>query len=299
MQEGGAAGPYCQTSASAFATPRLCHASAGRRDQPRCHSSPAGSRQPENHGPLPSRRRRHRAFHQQSARNAGRARSGPGRGQHSTGTMTEHRLEVADARAAFHRNDDRASARSGRCVPHLRKRFLREMGTCTRSASKKSLRGYSRLPHGRPRGHVDECDECGHRAISYNSCRNRHCPKCQAMARAKWLAEREAELLPVPYFHVLFTVPQNIGGLALQNARQIYRILFRAASETLLTIAANPKHLGASIGFLAVLHTWGQNLHLHPHLHCVIPGGGISPDGASWVGCRKSFFLPVRVLSRL
>src|ERR1022692_2412776 len=130
-------------------------------------------------------------------------------------------------------------------------------------------------------GHVDECDECGHRAISYNSCRNRHCPKCQAMARAKWLAEREAELLPVPYFHVVFTVPQNIGGLALQNARQIYRILFRAASETLLTIAADPKHLGASIGFLAVLHTWGQNLHLHPHLRCVIPGGGISPDGAS------------------
>src|ERR1039457_7399753 len=114
-------------------------------------------------------------------------------------------------------------------------------------------------------GHVRTCDQCDHRAISYNSCRNRHCPKCQALARTEWLAEREAELLPVPYFHVVFTVPQNIGGLALQNARQIYRILFRAASETLLTIAADPKHLGASIGFLAVLHTWGQNLHLHPH----------------------------------
>jgi hypothetical protein len=118
------------------------------------------------------------------------------------------------------------------------------------------------------------------------------------MARAKWLAEREAELLPVPYFHVVFTLPRQIGGLALQNAREIYRILFRAASETLLTIAAGPKRLGAAIGFLAVLHTWGQNLHLHPHLHCVVPGGGISPDGLRWIGCKRdSFFLPVQVLS--
>jgi hypothetical protein len=118
------------------------------------------------------------------------------------------------------------------------------------------------------------------------------------MARAEWLAEREGELLPVPYFHVVFTLPQQIGGLALQNAREVYRILFRAASETLLSIAADPKRLGAAIGFLAVLHTWGQNLHLHPHLHCVVPGGGVSPDGAHWIGCKKlSFFLPVKVLS--
>ena len=145
--------------------------------------------------------------------------------------------------------------------------------------------------------YVEQCDECGHRVISYNSCRNRHCPKCQASARAKWLAEREAELLPVPYFHVVFTLPETIGRLALENPREIYGILFRAASETLLTIAADPKRLGAAIGFLAVLHTWGQNLHLHPHLHCVVPGGGIGPDGACWVGCRKqSFFLPVHVL---
>ena len=119
------------------------------------------------------------------------------------------------------------------------------------------------------------------------------------MARAKWLKQRETELLPVDYFHVVFTLPQQIGGLALQNAEEIYRILFRAASETLLTIAADPKHLGAAIGFLAVLHTWGQNLHLHPHLHCVVPGGGISPDGLRWIRCRHSFFLPVRVLSCL
>ncbi len=148
-------------------------------------------------------------------------------------------------------------------------------------------------------GHLQQCDRCGHRIISYNSCRNRHCPKCQASARARWLAQRQAELLPVPYFHVVFTLPQEPASLALQNPKQIYNILFRAASETLLTIAADPQHLGASIGFLAVLHTWGQNLHLHPHLHCVVPGGGISPDGSRWVACRKNFFLPVRVLSRL
>ena len=134
----------------------------------------------------------------------------------------------------------------------------------------------------------------------FNSCRNRHCPKCQATARARWLAEREAELLPVPYFHVVFTLPQQIARLALQNPRQIYTILFQAASETLLTIAADPRHLGASIGFLAVLHTWGQNLHLHPHLHCIVPGGGFSPDGSRWITCQKdSFFLPYKVLSRL
>jgi hypothetical protein len=145
--------------------------------------------------------------------------------------------------------------------------------------------------------HVEQCDECGHLVISYNSCRNRSCPKCQAMARAKWLTAREAELLPVPYFHVVFTLPRQIGGLALQNAREIYNILFRAASETLLTISADPKRLGAAVGFLAVLHTWGQNLHLHPHLHCVVPGGGIGPDGAKWIGCRKpSFLLPTGVL---
>jgi len=148
-------------------------------------------------------------------------------------------------------------------------------------------------------GRVQQCDRCGHRVILYNSCRNRHCPKCQASARARWLQQREAELLPVPYFHVVFTLPDQIGRLALQNQKQIYTILFRAASETLLRIAADPKHLGASIGFLAVLHTWGQNLHLHPHLHCVVPGGGISLDGTHWIACRASFFLPVRVLSRL
>ena len=147
-------------------------------------------------------------------------------------------------------------------------------------------------------GRVEQCDQCGHRVILYNSCRNRHCPKCQATARARWLAQRESELLPVPYFHVVFTLPAQIGRLALQNPKQIYNLLFRCAARTLLETAADPRLLGAEIGFLAVLHTWGQNLHLHPHLHCVVPGGGISLDGSRWIRCRKSsFFLPVRLLS--
>jgi hypothetical protein len=148
-------------------------------------------------------------------------------------------------------------------------------------------------------GHVERCGDCGHQRMAYNSCRNRNCPKCQGLARAQWIEDRQAELLDVPYFHVVFTVPDEIAVIAFQNQTVIYDILFRAASETLHTIAADPAHLGAEIGFLAVLHTWGQNLMHHPHLHCLVPGGGIAPDGESWVPCRPGFFLPVRVLSRL
>lgn len=148
-------------------------------------------------------------------------------------------------------------------------------------------------------GHVDQCDRCGHQVISYNSCRNRHCPKCQSLAKARWLAARQAELLEVTYFHLVFTLPERLAPLALQNARLLYNLLFRAAAETLLRIAADPQHLGARIGFLAILHTWGQNLQHHPHLHCVVPGGGLSADGKHWIACRRGFFLPVRVLSRL
>ena len=148
-------------------------------------------------------------------------------------------------------------------------------------------------------GHLEQCDSCGHQRPAYNSCRNRHCPKCQSLARAQWLEDRQAEILPVEYFHVVFTVPEEIAAIAYQNKKVVYGILFRATAETLRTIAADPKHLGAEIGFLAVLHTWGQNLLHHPHLHCVVPGGGISPDGKRWIACRPGFFLPVRVLSRL
>jgi Putative transposase/Transposase zinc-binding domain len=148
-------------------------------------------------------------------------------------------------------------------------------------------------------GHVEQCDSCGHQRISYNSCRSRNCPKCQSLARAKWLEDRQAELLDTQYFHVVFTVPQEIAAIAYQNKAAVFDILFRAAAETLRTIAADPAHLGAEIGFFAILHTWGQTLLHHPHLHCVVPGGGLSSDGTRWVACRPGFFLPVRVLSRL
>jgi hypothetical protein len=148
-------------------------------------------------------------------------------------------------------------------------------------------------------GHTEQCEDCGIVRIAYNSCRNRHCPKCQGAAREDWLAARAAELLPVPYFHVVFTLPAPAAEIAFQNKGVIYTILFKAAAEALRKIAADPKHLGAEIGVLAVLHTWGQTLHHHPHIHCVVPGGGPSPDGARWIDCRPGFFLPVRVLSKL
>ena len=148
-------------------------------------------------------------------------------------------------------------------------------------------------------GHVEQCADCGATRIAYNSCRNRHCPKCQGLARAEWLEARQAELLPVPYFHVVFTVPTAVGEIAFQNKAAVYAILFRTAAETLATIAADPRHLGAQLGMTMVLHTWGQTLQHHPHVHCVVPGGGPSLDGTRWVACRPGFFLPVRVLSRL
>jgi Putative transposase/Transposase zinc-binding domain len=148
-------------------------------------------------------------------------------------------------------------------------------------------------------GHVARCEKCSHTLIAYNSCRNRHCPKCQGAAAKEWLAEREAELLPVPYYHVVFTLPAPVADIAYQNKAVIYDILFKASAATLVTIAADPKHLGARIGITSVLHTWGSAMTHHPHVHMIVPGGGISPDGERWVSCRPGFFLPVRVLSRL
>ena len=147
-------------------------------------------------------------------------------------------------------------------------------------------------------GHFEQCGDCGLVRHAYNSCRNRHCPKCQGLARAEWLEARQAELLPVSYYHVVFTVPPQVAEIAFQNKRVVYAILFRAAAEALHDIAADPRHLGAEVGAVAVLHTWGQTLQHHPHLHCIVPGGGLSPDQMRWVSCRPGFFLPVRVLSR-
>jgi Putative transposase/Transposase zinc-binding domain len=177
--------------------------------------------------------------------------------------------------------------------------FLAAFGSSLSAGQRKALRDIAVCRTAALGSHVEQCDRCGHRTIAYCSCRNRHCPKCQNAARVTWLEQRAAELLPVDYFHLVFTLPQAIAPLALQNQRIVYGILFRAAAETLSQIAADPRHLGASIGFVAVLHTWGQNLHHHPHLHCVVPGGGIAPDRSRWIAGRRHFLLPVKVLSRL
>jgi hypothetical protein len=190
-------------------------------------------------------------------------------------------LEVADV---FRRFGPAFRHRHGASLSTARWRAMRAIESC-----RTALLG----------GHVERCSDCGHQRVAYNSCRNRNCPKCQGLARARWLEDRQAELLDAPYFHVVFTVPAEIEVIAFQNQTVVYDIMFRAASETLRTIAGDPKHLGAEIGFLAVLHTWGQNLMHHPHVHCLVPGGGIAPDGKSWIACRPGFFLPVRVLSRM
>ena len=148
-------------------------------------------------------------------------------------------------------------------------------------------------------GHKDKCDRCDHVEFFYNSCRNRHCPKCQFLRKEKWIEARKEDLLPVRYFHVVFTIPAELKPLVLRNQRIMYGILFRSVSETLLDLAYNPKHLGARIGFMAILHTWGQNLLDHPHVHCVVPGGGLSPDGSRWISSKKEFFIHVRALSKL
>lgn len=193
--------------------------------------------------------------------------------------MPRPALELADI---FRQHG--AVYRNNHPLPLPQRRVMRAIETCRTAALG---------------GHVDRCNRCHYTRISYNSCRNRHCPKCQNGERARWLEQRQSELLPVEYFHVVFTLPEPIAAIAFYNKAVVYRILFAAAAETLTTIGRDPKHLGAELGFFAVLHTWGQNLLHHPHLHCVVPGGGLSPDRQRWICCRPGFFLPVRVLSRL
>ena len=194
--------------------------------------------------------------------------------------MKRPKLEVADI---LRRYGDAYRAGHEGALSSTQRRVMRAITACRTAALG---------------GHVEACDTCGHRRISYNSCRNRHCPKCQSLARAQWIEDRKSELLDCPYFHVVFTLPEEIAAIAYQNKAVVYKLLFAATADTLGTIAADPKHLGAEVGFFAVLHTWGQNLIHHPHLHCVVPGGGLSPDGERWIACRSGFFLPVRVLSR-
>lgn len=184
-------------------------------------------------------------------------------------------------------------------VRHYGDAYLARYGAVTSTAQYRVLQAVAQCRTAVLGGHKSQCDRCGHEKISYNSCRNRHCPKCQGSAQAAWLAARERELLEVPYCHMVFTLPAPLSPLVLQNPRIVYNLLFQAVAETLQTIARDPKHLGAEIGFLGVLHTWGQTLHHHPHIHCLVPAGGLALDGTTWVPCPKRFFLPVRVLSRL
>ena len=195
--------------------------------------------------------------------------------------MSEHACEIADI-VRLHGDD--YLERYGRMLSFEQQRALYDVARCRTSAMG---------------GHVEACDNCGAQRNAYNSCRNRHCPKCQGSARARWTKARETELLPLPYFHVVFTVPQEIAPIALQNQRVVYGILFRAAAATLNEVAQDERHLGARIGFVVVLHTWGQTLLHHPHVHCVVAGGGLAPDGSHWTHCQEDFFLPVRVLSRV
>ena len=176
--------------------------------------------------------------------------------------------------------------------------FLVRYGPTLSGAHHRALRAIALCRTATLGGHITQCDHCGHEAQAYNSCRNRSCPKCHGSAQATWLAAREREVLETPYTHVIFTLPHDLGPLALQNPRQLYSLLFRTVAQTLQDIAQTPRYLGAEIGGFAVLHTWGQHLPHHPHLHCVLPAGGLAPDGARWVPCRPHFFLPVRVLSR-
>src|SRR5919197_3320465 len=195
--------------------------------------------------------------------------------------MPRPTLEVADVVRQY---GAASLARYGATVSPEQHRALRAIAVCRTAALG---------------GHATQCEQCGHLEITYNSCGNRHCPKCPGRAQAAWLAARAAELLDVPYVHVVFTLPPSLSPLTLQNPRVLSNLLLQAVAETLLTVARDPHHLGADIGFLAVLHTWGQTLHHHPHLHCVVPGGGLSPGGTQWIACRPTFFLPVRVLSRV
>jgi hypothetical protein len=194
--------------------------------------------------------------------------------------MSRPPLEVADV---VRQHSDAFLARYGPTLSGAQHRALRAIAVCRTAALG---------------GHITQCDHCGHEVQAYNSCRHRSCPKCHGAAQAAWLAAREGEVLDTPYVHVIFTLPHDLGPLALQNPRHLYGLLFRTVAQTLQDIAQDPKHLGAEIGGFAVLHTWGQQLHHHPHLHCVLPAGGLAPDGTRWVPCRPHFFLPVRVLSR-
>ena len=286
-----------QACQHARAAPHLCHSLARSRHQPARDPAAAGPHEHQHQAlytHVSVEQLRHAPSMMEPAGATFAAATYPGRrgcgrtdlDSLAGGLPMRDGLEVADV---FRDGGSCFLAQYGHTLSWQQRRVLRDV-TCCRTA----VLG----------GHIQRCDDCGHERIQYNSCRNRHCPKCQPLARAAWLEKREGELLPVPYFHVVFTLPHELAPLALQNKRVIYSLLFWAAAQTLLQIAADPKHLGAQIGCLMVLHTWGQNLMHHPHVHAIVTGGGLSLDDRRWIGCKKSrkgkeFLLPVGVLSRL
>src|ERR1700728_401139 len=268
---------------SPWTAPRFRHPSVGTGHRPAHYSGAA----------RPQRDRYHRALHQSFAADRRRhrqparpSRSFPRSKDRGEETAADEEINVSrpafELAGIFRQHAD--AYRKAHKLPLQQLRVMRAIEAC-----RTSVLG----------GHVEKCSQCDLTRIAYNSCRNRHCPKCQNSERANWLENRRAELLAAEYFHVVFTIPEQMARIAFHNKEVDYSILFQAASETLLTIARDPKHLGAEIGFFAILHTWGQNLLHHPHLHCVVPGGGLSPDYDRWIGCKPGFFLPVRVLSRL
>jgi hypothetical protein len=276
LPAGGATGRANQKGHSAYVPPYLCNPSPGGRHRPEDHPGVAGTQQFKNHLDLSARGRQ--ILHERwPAQRPARRRDAPGASRRVL--MSAHGVEVADILRGYGRHylDTYPCG-----LAHAR--IIDDLMACRTAALG---------------GHRRQCPECGHELIAYNSCRNRHCPKCQAAKQADWTAAQQANVLDVPYFHIVFTLPHQLSPLALQNKRVLYGLLFRCASGALLTVAANPAHLGARVGFTAILHTWGQTLMHHPHLHCLVPGGGLSPDGQRWIAAKNRFLLPVRVLSRL
>src|SRR5258708_23680203 len=271
-----------QARHASHATAQLCHTFARSRSGPAHDSDSVRARQTRTHSGLPA------SFSASSAdgdESAGKFASLQSRRRKAltkaAEEMTRPPFEVADI--------IRAEGQS----------FIDKNRSWLNGGHLKVLAAIERCRTAALGGHRDQCAKCGYQAISYNSCRNRHCPKCQTNAREKWLAKRSADLLPVPYVHVVFTLPHLLAPLAYHNKKLLYDLLFRASAETLIEVSANPKRLGAELGFLSVLHTWGQTLQHHPHVHCVIPAGGLSPDHQRWIHARPDFFLPVGVLRKV
>src|SRR5689334_17476926 len=278
---------HYQTDHAPQPSPCLCRPPAGSRHRRAHHPAVAGPPQPGDHGPLLAHRHHQGVRHYQPTGSAATTAERAPAPTRCTAILLKRRVmdrpkfEVAEV---FRRYGEAYRQQHGASLCPAQRRVMSALEVCRTAALG---------------GHLEQCDRCGHQRNAYNSCSDRHCAKCQSLALAQWLEARQTELLDTEYFHAVFTLPEPIAAIAYQNKKELYGLLFRTVAETLRTIAADPQHLGAKIGFFAVLHTWGQTLLYHPHLHCVVSGGGLSPDGTQWIGCRAGFFLPVRVLSRL